>query len=80
MRPALALVPVLVATLSAGCLLATFGREFPSPDPREIAGGIPEAIAKDEADERKIISTCQAPGFTPDKLKELYKQIRPGTY
>ena len=48
--------------------------------PPEIAGGIPEAIAKVEADEKKIISTCQAPGFTPDKLKELYKQIRPGTY
>ena len=42
--------------------------------------GIPEAIAKVEADEKKIISTCQAPGFTTDKLKELYKQIRPGTY
>ncbi len=48
--------------------------------PHEIATQIPEAIAKVEADERKIISTCQAPGFTPDKLKEVYKQIRPGTY
>ena len=48
--------------------------------PREIATQIPEAIAKVEADERKIISVCQAPGFTADKLKELYKQIRPGTY
>ena len=48
--------------------------------PPEIAGGIPEAIAKVEADEKKIISTCQASGFSVDKLKELYKQIRPGTY
>ena len=48
--------------------------------PPEVAGGVPEAIAKVEADERKIISTCQAPGFTTDKLKEVYKQIRPGTY
>jgi 4-hydroxy-4-methyl-2-oxoglutarate aldolase len=48
--------------------------------PPDIAAGIPEAIAKVEADEKKIISTCQAAGFTPDKLKELYKQIRPGTY
>ena len=48
--------------------------------PEEIAPRIPEAIAKVEADERKIISTCQAPGFTADKLKEVYKQIRPGTY
>ncbi|HLF50154.1 MAG TPA: RraA family protein [Methylomirabilota bacterium] len=48
--------------------------------PEEIAPRIPEAIAKVEADERKIISTCQAPGFTAEKLKEVYKQIRPGTY
>ena len=48
--------------------------------PPEIAPRIPAAIAKLEAEEKKIISVCQAPGFTPDKLKELYKQIRPGTY
>lgn len=48
--------------------------------PPEIAPQIPAAIAKVEADEKKIISVCQAPGFTPDKLKDLYKQIRPGTY
>ena len=48
--------------------------------PPDIAAKIPEAIAKVEADERKIISVCQSPGFTADKLKELYKQIRPGTY
>jgi len=33
-----------------------------------------------EADEREIISVCQAPGFTADKLKDLFKRIRPGTY
>ena len=48
--------------------------------PPEIAPEIPAAVAKVEADEKKIISVCQAPGFTPDKLKDLYKQIRPGTY
>ena len=48
--------------------------------PPEIAAGIPEAIAKVEADERKIISACQAPGFSAEKLKALYGQIRPGTY
>jgi regulator of RNase E activity RraA len=48
--------------------------------PHEIAAKIPEAIAKVEADEREIISVCQAPGFTADKLKELFKRIRPGTY
>ena len=39
MRPALAMVPVLVATLAAGCLSASFGREFRSPDPRDITAG-----------------------------------------
>jgi len=39
MRPALAVAPVLVATLSAGCISATFGREFPSPDARAITAG-----------------------------------------
>jgi 4-hydroxy-4-methyl-2-oxoglutarate aldolase len=48
--------------------------------PPEIAAQIPEAIAKVEADERKIISVCQAPGFSADKLKALFGQIRPGTY
>ena len=48
--------------------------------PPEIAAQIPEAIAKVEADERKIISVCQAPGFSAEKLKALFGQIRPGTY
>jgi regulator of RNase E activity RraA len=48
--------------------------------PHEIAARIPEAIAKVEADEREIIAVCQSPGFSADKLKDLYKRIRPGTY
>ena len=48
--------------------------------PAEIAARIPEAVAKVEADERKIISVCQSPTFSADGLKQLYKQIRPGTY
>ena len=48
--------------------------------PHEVAARIPEAIAKVEADEREIIAVCQSPGFSPDKLNELYKRIRPGTY
>jgi len=48
--------------------------------PHEIAARIPEAIAKVEADERKIISLCQSAGFSAEKLKALYKEIRPGTY
>ena len=48
--------------------------------PKEIAGQVAEAVAKVEADERKIIGVCQTRDFTADKLKDLYKQIRPGTY
>lgn len=48
--------------------------------PAEIAEKIPEAVARVEADERKIIGLCQAPGFTAERLKELYRQVRPGTY
>ena len=48
--------------------------------PKDIAAQVAEAVAKIEADERKIISLCQARDFTADKLKDLYKQIRPGTY
>jgi regulator of RNase E activity RraA len=48
--------------------------------PPEIAGQIPEAVARVEADERKIISLCQSPDFSAEKLKALYQQIRPGTY
>jgi 4-hydroxy-4-methyl-2-oxoglutarate aldolase len=48
--------------------------------PSEIAGQVAEAVAKVEADERKIIGVCQSRDFSADKLKDLYKQIRPGTY
>jgi regulator of RNase E activity RraA len=48
--------------------------------PADIAASIPEAVAKVEADERQIIRVCQSPDFTADKLKDLYKKIRPGTY
>ena len=48
--------------------------------PPDIAAGIPEAIAKVEAAEKRIISVCQAADFSVDKLKALYQQIRPGTY
>lgn len=48
--------------------------------PHEIADKIPEAVAKVEADERHIIGLCREPGFTAQKLKDLYAKIRPGTY
>jgi regulator of RNase E activity RraA len=48
--------------------------------PHEIAGRIPEAVAQVEADERRIIAACQAADFTAEKLKAVYREIRPGTY
>ena len=48
--------------------------------PVDIAEKIQEAVAKVEADERKIIGVCQSRDFTAERLKDLYKQIRPGTY
>ena len=48
--------------------------------PPEIAERVPEAVAKVEADERKIITVCQSKDFSAQRLKDLYKQIRPGTY
>ncbi|MBI1847414.1 MAG: RraA family protein [Candidatus Rokubacteria bacterium] len=44
---------------------------------------IPPDIAPkvaEEASEREIIGCCQAKDFSVDKLKELYRRIRPGTY
>jgi regulator of RNase E activity RraA len=48
--------------------------------PHEIAAGIPEAVARVEAAERRIIGVCQAPDFTAERLKAVYREIRPGTY
>ncbi len=48
--------------------------------PQEIADRIPEAAAGIEADERAIIETCQSPDFSLDRLKSVYRRIRPGTY
>jgi regulator of RNase E activity RraA len=48
--------------------------------PPEIAERVPEAVAKVEADEKQIIGLCQSGDFSADRLKELYKKIRPGTY
>jgi 4-hydroxy-4-methyl-2-oxoglutarate aldolase len=48
--------------------------------PPEIAPKVAESVSRVEADERRIIGCCQARDFSVDKLKELYKEIRPGTY
>ena len=39
MRRALVAVPLLVATLSPGCMSSKFGRDFPSPEPSAITVG-----------------------------------------
>jgi 4-hydroxy-4-methyl-2-oxoglutarate aldolase len=48
--------------------------------PHEIAAEIPGAVAKVEAAERRIIAACQAPDFSAETLKALYRAVRPGTY
>ena len=48
--------------------------------PHEIASKVPEAVLKVEAAERRIITACQAPDFSVEKLRALYREVRPGTY
>jgi 4-hydroxy-4-methyl-2-oxoglutarate aldolase len=48
--------------------------------PPETVEGIPAAVKTIEADERRIIDLCQSKDFSAERLKELYKQVRPGTY
>jgi len=48
--------------------------------PADLVPKVADAVRRVEADERKIIEVCQSREFSADKLKELYKQIRPGTY
>ena len=48
--------------------------------PPDLVPRVAEAVAKVEADERKIIYLCQSPDFSAERLKALYKDIRPGTY
>jgi regulator of RNase E activity RraA len=48
--------------------------------PGDVAEKIPESVARVEADERKIIAVCKSPDFSAEKLKALYRQVRPGTY
>jgi regulator of RNase E activity RraA len=48
--------------------------------PHAIGDKIPEAAARIEADEGRIIDLCQSPEFSAEQLKALYREIRPGTY
>ena len=44
--------------------------------PPEIAAQIPEAAAKIEARERKMIAVCQKPGVTLDEIKAARKAMQ----
>ncbi len=48
--------------------------------PAEIAAEIAGAAARLGAEERQIIDICQSPDFALDKLKAVYRRLRPGTY
>ncbi len=48
--------------------------------PPAIEDKIPQAAAQIEVDERRIIDLCQSSKFSPERLKALYGEIRPGTY
>jgi 4-hydroxy-4-methyl-2-oxoglutarate aldolase len=48
--------------------------------PADLAPKIPDAVAKIEATERRIIGLCQSREFSAEGLKALYREIRPGTY
>ncbi len=48
--------------------------------PEEVADRVPGAAVRIEADERVIIDVCQSPDFSPERLKSVYKRVRPGTY
>jgi len=47
--------------------------------PADLVPKVADAVRRVETDERKIIEVCQSRDFSADKLRELYKQIRPGT-
>ena len=48
--------------------------------PPDLAPKIADAVATIEATERRIIGLCQSREFSPERLKALYREIRPGTY
>jgi len=48
--------------------------------PQAIAEQVPDAAARVDADERRIIDLCRSPEFSAERLKSLYRQVRPGTY
>jgi len=48
--------------------------------PNEIVERIPDAAERVAADEQRIIQACQAEGITVERLKAVYKSVRPDAY
>ncbi len=48
--------------------------------PADLAPRIPEAAARLAAEERRILDACRADGFTLDRLKAVYRTVRPDAY
>ncbi len=44
--------------------------------PLDLAAKIPQGAAAVERQEREIIGACQAPDFTPDRLKSTWRRVR----
>jgi 4-hydroxy-4-methyl-2-oxoglutarate aldolase len=48
--------------------------------PADVAERIPEAAERLAADEQRIIQVCQSGGFSLERLKAVYKAVRPDAY
>jgi regulator of RNase E activity RraA len=48
--------------------------------PPEVADRIPEAAERVAADEQRIIQVCRGGGFSLERLKAVYKAVRPDAY
>jgi regulator of RNase E activity RraA len=48
--------------------------------PPEIAAQIPDAVKAVEVEERQIIEVCRAADFSLDRLKAVYRKVRPKAY
>lgn len=48
--------------------------------PHDVAAAIPDAVGAIETEERQIIEACRAADFSLDRLKAVYKKVRPKAY
>ena len=48
--------------------------------PPEVAAAIPDAVKAVEIEERQIIEACRAPDFSLERLKAVYRRVRPKAY